>query len=161
MKVELRKQRIPPNFVGKSLRERRRRGMFIAKGWENPSSSVRSDIRPDGCRPAGAGEPSPTGSYKHAAPLGLSLPPTLFRLLYRAPFLLVFWATTVSARQQANVQSPEIGADRRVTFRLNAPKAQEVTLTGEFLKGGTPLVKDARGVWTVTIGPIEPEMLFQ
>ncbi|HEV2668389.1 MAG TPA: hypothetical protein VG324_25960, partial [Blastocatellia bacterium] len=40
--------------------------------------------------------------------------------------LLVFWATPVSAQQSATVQSPEIGADRRVTFRLNAPEAQEV-----------------------------------
>jgi len=64
----------------------------------------------------------------------------------------------VSAQQSANVQSPEIGADRRITFRLNAPKAQEVTLTGEFLKGATPLVKGANGVWTVTVGPIEPEI---
>src|SRR6185295_1931291 len=67
-------------------------------------------------------------------------------------------AYAVSAQQPANVQSPEIGADRRVTFRLNAPKAQEVVLTGEFLKGGKPLVKDANGVWTVTVGPIEPEI---
>jgi enterochelin esterase family protein len=57
-----------------------------------------------------------------------------------------------------NVQSPEIGADRRVTFRLNAPKAQEVALTGEFLKSKTPLTKDANGVWIVTVGPIEPEI---
>src|SRR5262249_17235281 len=64
----------------------------------------------------------------------------------------------VSAQQSAKVQSPEIGADRRVTFRLNAPKAQEVVLTGEFLKGGTLLVKDANGVWTVRVGPIEPEI---
>jgi enterochelin esterase-like enzyme len=76
---------------------------------------------------------------------------------------LVLWATPVSAQpsanvQSANVQSPEIGVDRRVTFRLNAPKAQEVALTGEFLKSKTPLVKDANGVWTVTVGPIEPEI---
>jgi hypothetical protein len=49
-------------------------------------------------------------------------------------FWLVCWAPVVSAQQPANIQSPEIGADRRVTFRLNAPKAQEVVLTGEFLK---------------------------
>ncbi len=70
----------------------------------------------------------------------------------------ICWARVVLAQQSANVQSPEIGADRRVTFRLNAPKAQEVTLTGEFLKSGLPLVKGANGVWTVTAGPIEPEI---
>src|SRR5215470_5481388 len=76
--------------------------------------------------------------------------------------LLFIWlvcrATVVSAQQPANVQSPEIGADLRVTFRLNAPKAQEVVLTGEFLKSATPLVKDTKGVWSVTVGPLEPEI---
>lgn len=68
--------------------------------------------------------------------------------------------SVVSAQQAARVQSPEIGGDRRVTFRLNAPMAHEVVLTGEFLKGGTPLVKDSHGVWTITVGPIEPEIYY-
>jgi enterochelin esterase-like enzyme len=71
---------------------------------------------------------------------------------------LVCLTPNTSAQQSANVQSPEIGADGRVTFRLKAPKAQEVVLTGEFLKGATPLIKDANGVWSVTVGPIEPEI---
>jgi enterochelin esterase family protein len=45
-----------------------------------------------------------------------------------------------------------------VTFRLRAPAATEVTLTGEFMKGSKPLEKDAGGVWSVTVGPIEPEI---
>ncbi|HTS64972.1 MAG TPA: hypothetical protein VMH28_23270 [Candidatus Acidoferrales bacterium] len=43
---------------------------------------------------------------------------------------------------------PEIAPDRRVTFRLAAPKASEVTLTGEFLKGSASLQKDDKGVWS-------------
>ena len=58
------------------------------------------------------------------------------------------------------VRSPEIGADRMVTFRLTAPKATEVSLTGEFMKGSKSLVKDAQGVWSVTIGPVEPEIYY-
>ena len=58
----------------------------------------------------------------------------------------------------AMVLSPEVGADRRVTFRLPAPKANEVTLTGEFMEGGKSLQKDDKGVWSVTIGPLEPEI---
>src|SRR5262245_23881714 len=56
------------------------------------------------------------------------------------------------------VTSPEIGADRRVTFRLLAPQAQSVVLTGEFMSGSRPFERDANGLWSVTIGPIEPEM---
>jgi enterochelin esterase-like enzyme len=56
--------------------------------------------------------------------------------------------------------SPEVHPDRRVTFRLLAPKATEVLLAGgnleEALKGAQPLQKDAQGVWSITVGPLEP-----
>jgi enterochelin esterase family protein len=58
------------------------------------------------------------------------------------------------------VQSPEVSPDHRVTFRVDAPKALEVTLTGDWL-GSTPppkLAKDERGVWSVTLGPFEPSI---
>ena len=63
-----------------------------------------------------------------------------------------------TAWAQQPPQSPEVNADRTVTFRLAAPKATEVTLSGEFMKGSKPLVRDDKGVWSVTIGPIEPEI---
>src|SRR5436305_15158064 len=53
---------------------------------------------------------------------------------------------------------PEIAPDRSVTYRLRAPKATEVLLSGEFLTGTRPLVKDETGLWTLTIGPLEPEL---
>ena len=57
------------------------------------------------------------------------------------------------------VRSPEIAADKHVTFRLNAPQASSVTVSGsEFLKGEVPLTKDASGVWSVTVGPVAPEI---
>ncbi len=57
--------------------------------------------------------------------------------------------------------SPEIHADRTVTFRLFAPKASEVVLMGspgilEFIKEPKPLQKDNKGVWSLTIGPVPP-----
>src|SRR3569832_2404446 len=57
--------------------------------------------------------------------------------------------------------SPEIHADRSVTFRLFAPKASEVLLMGspgilEVIKKPMALEKDGKGVWSVTIGPIAP-----
>jgi enterochelin esterase family protein len=56
------------------------------------------------------------------------------------------------------VRSPEISADRHVTFRLRAPGVNSVMLSGEFMKGSVPLVKDAGGVWSVTVGPLAPEI---
>jgi enterochelin esterase family protein len=58
------------------------------------------------------------------------------------------------------VRSPEVHADRRVTFRLYAPKATEVTVSGEFEVGAPAhkLTRDAQGIWSVTVGPFEPEI---
>lgn len=57
------------------------------------------------------------------------------------------------------VRSPEIGADKHVTFRLSAPQAASVAVSGsEFLKGEVPLTRDANGVWSVTVGPVAPEI---
>lgn len=57
------------------------------------------------------------------------------------------------------VVSPEIHADNTVTFRLLAPKAAEVTLTGHWA-GGTnvPLTKDDQGIWSVTVGPLAEQL---
>jgi enterochelin esterase-like enzyme len=54
--------------------------------------------------------------------------------------------------------SPEVHSDRRVTFRVRAPKAERVTLSGSWMPLSTeePMAKDAGGVWTVTVGPLAP-----
>lgn len=52
--------------------------------------------------------------------------------------------------------SPEIAPDRRVTFRLRAPQAREVAVTGQWAKEKAPLSKGADGVWAASVGPVEP-----
>jgi len=55
--------------------------------------------------------------------------------------------------------SPEVGPDRRVTFRFVAPKATQVSVAGGFMGGPTvTMQKDAQGVWTGTTEPMEPEI---
>src|SRR5690606_15282148 len=49
------------------------------------------------------------------------------------------------------------GPDRRVTFRLLAPEARAVTVSGDF-GADTALERGADGVWTATVGPLDPEM---
>jgi enterochelin esterase family protein len=58
--------------------------------------------------------------------------------------------------------SPEVHPDRSVTFRISAPQASSVVLTGDWLAtpasstgGQLPLTKDASGVWSVTTEPLE------
>lgn len=52
--------------------------------------------------------------------------------------------------------SPEVHADRTVTLRVRAPKASEVTVSGEWPGGTKAMTKDDQGVWSVTLGPVEP-----
>jgi enterochelin esterase family protein len=56
--------------------------------------------------------------------------------------------------------SPEIHPDRRVTIRLLMPQAKEVMIVGgqmqAILKGPKPLTKDEKGMWSITVGPLEP-----
>lgn len=85
-------------------------------------------------------------------------------ILSRMPILRVLvpglFATAVLAQRPAPIVSPEVHPDRSVTFRIRAPKASEVTLTGDWL-GSAPapkLTKDDAGVWSVTLGPMEPSI---
>lgn len=60
----------------------------------------------------------------------------------------------------APIVSPEVLPDKRVTFRLRAPNATQVRVTGEILPSqndGT-MVRDDNGVWSVTIGPLTPDV---
>ena len=73
---------------------------------------------------------------------------------------IVLLASTAvgGAQTPARISSPDVAADRRVTFRLMAPQAHEVTLSGEFMDGSRPLTRDPNGLWSLTIGPIDPEI---
>ena len=70
--------------------------------------------------------------------------------------------TVVTAQQpqRPTFVSPEVLGDGRVTTRLWAPAATEVLLSGDWMgpQPPVPLVKDASGVWTATVGPLEPNL---
>jgi enterochelin esterase-like enzyme len=65
----------------------------------------------------------------------------------------------------ANLNSPDVRDDRTVTFRLKAPEAKEVLLSGVAVLTalGTqnkpvPFSKGEDGIWTLTVGPLKPDM---
>src|SRR5690348_8981227 len=85
----------------------------------------------------------------------------MHRAAQLVPILLSLLATTTTpaAPPVADaVVSPEVHPDRRVTFRLYAPKAAEVTLFGDWMppSSNQPLTRDDQGVWTITVGPLSP-----
>jgi len=52
--------------------------------------------------------------------------------------------------------SPEVHADRTVTFRISAPNATNVTVTCDWLATAPKLTKSDSGLWSVTLGPLAP-----
>jgi enterochelin esterase family protein len=57
------------------------------------------------------------------------------------------------------VVSPQVLPDKKVTFRYLAPTAKEVKLDGgQFGASGVPMKKDSIGIWSVTVGPIRPDI---
>jgi enterochelin esterase-like enzyme len=54
------------------------------------------------------------------------------------------------------LKSTEVASDRKVTFRIYAPKADEVTLSGDFGQE-QKMTKDDKGVWSVEVGPLAPD----
>jgi enterochelin esterase family protein len=79
--------------------------------------------------------------------------------LLRVFLVLAFAATSQPQTPPAadTLVSPEIHADRTVSFRIRAPKASEVGLFGDWMPIGKlePLTKGSDGVWSVTTGPID------
>lgn len=66
-------------------------------------------------------------------------------------------ANNANGAQQ--VISPDVAADRSITFRLYAPNAKAVTLNGDFTLVGVAvpaMAKDSNGVWSAKLPPEEP-----
>ena len=75
-------------------------------------------------------------------------------------------------KELENIISPEVNADRTVTFRFYAPKADTVQVTSDFLPpvkvmsrfglvdgpGTINLTKDKNGLWTYTSKPLDSEL---
>jgi enterochelin esterase family protein len=65
----------------------------------------------------------------------------------------------------APLNSPDVRDDRTVTFRLKAPLAKDVRLVGVAVLtalgkpgAGVPFTKGEDGIWTLTVGPLRPDI---
>ena len=87
---------------------------------------------------------------------------TLVRSFLLAALTLAIAVTGLAqppgARGGPAVKSPDILADGRVTFRLLAPSATDIKLTGDWPGGPVTMTKDDQGIWSATVGPLKPEM---
>lgn len=95
-----------------------------------------------------------------------------FRILVAALFVSLSSFAQQALFNQVPVVSPELNSDHSVTFRLRAPEAQKVEITGDFLApisidtpigkteqpGVAEMTKDDKGVWTFTSSKLSPEL---
>jgi enterochelin esterase-like enzyme len=88
---------------------------------------------------------------------------------YGKAFLLLVTTALLRAQPPQRVtnpnntlKSPEVMPDHRVVFRIYAPRASSVEVTGDFVTQGlapaAKLTKDDKGVWSVTVGPLPPDL---
>jgi Enterochelin esterase and related enzymes len=77
-----------------------------------------------------------------------------------ARWLAVFCCVGVIALAQtpAGFRSTQVHPDKRVTFRFSAPQAAKVELVLEDRAAGLPMQKSGDGIWSVTTGPLAPEI---
>lgn len=76
-------------------------------------------------------------------------------------FGLLLVSLQIAAQQRANpVISPEVRNDHSVIFRLFAPKAQSVKLTGTWMPdfAGIGMAKNDTGLFELQVGPLDPDM---
>jgi enterochelin esterase-like enzyme len=64
-------------------------------------------------------------------------------------------------RMPVRIISPELLPDNKVTFRVYSKEAEKVTVSGEWQAGfgaSEELVKNDTGMFSLTVGPLEPEL---
>ncbi|WP_407430673.1 alpha/beta hydrolase-fold protein [Arcticibacter sp.] len=83
---------------------------------------------------------------------------SIIRLLFIGAMLCISGFVMSQPPTGPLIISPKVHADKKVTFSYRAPGAKEVILDGQFPPGKVPMVKDGYGVWSVTVGPIKPDI---
>jgi enterochelin esterase-like enzyme len=79
--------------------------------------------------------------------------------LFAASLLgLALGSALAQAPRPPQLKSPVVHPDRTVTFNFRAPNARKVELSAQFLKANQPLIADTNGVWSIKVGPVEPNL---
>jgi Putative esterase len=60
--------------------------------------------------------------------------------------------------QPQPIESPIVHPDRTVTFNFRAVGAKKVELSAQFIRDNQALTADSNGVWTITLGPVAPNL---
>lgn len=75
-----------------------------------------------------------------------------------AGLLAIFVTFSAFAQRPPAISSPDVNADKSITFRYFSKTAERVWVSGEFLKGPVRMTKDTSGIWSVTVPPVTPDI---
>ncbi len=69
-------------------------------------------------------------------------------------------AQEIQQRQGPQIVSPDISDDKQISFSVFSENAQSVAVSGSWMSYGekAEMKKNDNGVWSVTIGPLEPSL---
>ena len=84
---------------------------------------------------------------------------SVLRLLFTWTILCLAGLAMAQPPRGPFVISPQVLPDKKVTFRYLAPSAKEVRLSGgQFGASNLLMIKDSIGIWSVTVGPVRPDI---
>lgn len=81
-----------------------------------------------------------------------------FAVIASGAWLSLALSAQAQSPRPLQIQSPVVHPDRTVTFSLKAPNVKKVELSAQFLKDNQPMTVDTNGSWSITVGPVEPNL---
>jgi enterochelin esterase-like enzyme len=97
------------------------------------------------------------GSFHNSIQLMKSFGSILSAVVVALGLTMAPEANAQRARPQP-IESPIVHPDGKVTFNYNAPGAKKVELSAQFIRGNQALTAGSNGVWTITLGPMTPNL---
>src|SRR5215469_5861046 len=73
-------------------------------------------------------------------------------------FLVLASLAALSQTAPPTITSPDVQSDGHVTFRFYDPGAKEVQLNFEGNKQPVAMTRDDTGIWSLTLGPLDPDI---
>jgi len=80
------------------------------------------------------------------------------RFCYILILIMLVSTGVIRAQRPPSLNSPEVHPDNSITFRYYSRTAQRVSVSGEFSNASQPMLKDTSGIWSVTVGPVTPDI---
>lgn len=80
------------------------------------------------------------------------------KLLFLIGLIISYYGVFAQPPRGPLVVSPQVNLDKTVTFRYQSLLAKDVKLNVQFEKSPVSMTKDTQGIWSVTVGPVNPDI---